>query len=64
MTDTTLYTKILKLSGPIKSELLDFMEFLIHKSKSKNVKRHPKAGCMRGIFKLNSDFDSPLEYFK
>ena len=29
-----------------------------------SVERHPKAGCMKGTFNLNSGFDEPLEDFK
>jgi len=64
MTNTTLYTKISSLPLPIQNEIVDYMEFLIQKHKNKNAKIHPKAGCMKGIFKMSADFNEPLEDFK
>ena len=63
MTNTSLYTKISSLPLPIQNEIVDYMEFLIQKHKNKNAKIHPKAGCMQGIFKMNADFNEPLEDF-
>lgn len=64
MTNTTLYTKILTLPQPIQNELIDYMEFLIQKHKLQNIKVHPKAGCMKGTFKMSPDFNEPLDDFK
>jgi len=64
MTNTSLYTKISTLPQPIQNEIIDYMEFLIQKHKNKNAKIHPKAGCMKGIFKMSADFNEPLEDFK
>ena len=64
MTNTTLYTKISTLPIPIQNEILDYMEFLIHKYKPKKAKIHPKAGCMQGIFQMRDDFNEPLDDFK
>jgi hypothetical protein len=64
MNSTTLYTRISTLPSSIQNELMDYMEFLIQKYKPKKVKKHPKAGCMQGTFKISSDFNFPLEDFK
>lgn len=40
------------------------MEYLIQKYKEKKIKKHPKAGCMKGIFKMKEGSDEPLDDFK
>jgi len=64
MTTTALYTKIATLPQQIQNEIFDFMEFLIQKHKPQKEKTHPKAGCMKGTFKMTSDFNAPLDDFK
>ena len=64
MTNTALYTRISKLPRPVQNELMDYMEFLIVKYKGKKEKKHPKAGCMKGTFKMSADFNEPLDDFK
>ncbi len=64
MNKTTLYTKISLLPKSMQDEVSDFVEFLIQKQKSSNLKVHPKAGCMKGVFKMSADFNEPLEDFK
>jgi hypothetical protein len=66
MSDLSLYLKISLLPNSLKSEINDFIDFLREK-KLKNEgssMKHPKAGCMKGTFKLSSDFDKPLDDFK
>ena len=63
MTNTALYTRISSLPKSLQDEVSDFMEFIIHKHKPKKSKVHPKAGCMKGIFKMSSDFNEPLDDF-
>lgn len=65
MTNTTLYTKLSTLSPLIQKEVSDYIEFLIQKQ-HKPVKQriHPKAGCMKGVFQMNPDFNTDLEDFK
>ena len=63
MTTITLASKISKLPDSIKKELLDYMEFLINKHKVSGRKKHPKAGCMKGTFKMSTDFNAPLDDF-
>lgn len=64
MTDTSLYTKILTPPPPIQKEIVDYMEFLIQKHKHQGTKIHPKAGCMKGVFKMSTGFNEPLDDFK
>jgi hypothetical protein len=64
MTNTVLYTRISLLPKSVQDEVSDFVEFLIQKQKSMEAKVHPKAGCMKGIFKINAGFNDPLEDFK
>ena len=59
-----LYTKISVLPDSLKTELLDYLEFLMTKHQVKKTKKHPKAGCMKGTFKMSDDFNEPLEDFK
>jgi hypothetical protein len=64
MNDVALFSKISTLPFPIKNELLDYMEFLINRHIPKQVKIHPKAGCMKGMFIMSEDFNAPLDCFK
>ena len=64
MTNTALYTKISSLPKSIQDEVSDFVEFLIQKQTPKKARIHPKAGCMKGVFKMSADFNEPLEDFK
>jgi len=63
MTNTSLYTRISILPKSVQDEVSDYVEFLIQKQKPKKEKVHPKAGCMKGIFKMRTDFNEPLEDF-
>lgn len=64
MTNTALYTKISTLPVNIQSEVLKYIETLLKGSEKKTKKKHPKAGCMKGTFKMSEDFKSPLDDFK
>ena len=66
MSDLGLYIRISMLPGKLKTEISDYMDFLISKRlhKKKFFERHPKAGCMKGTFKMSPDFDEPLDDFK
>ena len=64
MTNTALISKISTLPNSLKKELLDYMEFLIKKHHATKSKKHPKAGCMKGTFKMSEDFNAPLDDFK
>ena len=64
MTNTALFTRISGLPRSIQNELMDYVDFLLQKHKFKKDKKHPKAGCMQGTFKMSSDFNAPLADFK
>ena len=65
MTSLTLYSKLEALPPNLKSEVSDFIDFLIEKAKKKDTKNvKPKFGSLKGKIKLSVDFDEPLEDFK
>jgi hypothetical protein len=66
MSEFSLYLKISLLPDSLKSEINDFVDFLREKNlKKKGASQiHPKAGCMKGTFKMLPDFDEPLRDFK
>jgi len=64
MTQTTLYSKLSSMPISLQDELLAYMEFLIQKHQSNMKKTHPKAGCMKGTFKMSDDFNEPIDDFK
>ena len=64
MDNTAILTKLNQLPESLKKEVLDFMDYLIQKKETILTKKHPKAGCMKGTFIMNDDFDEPLNDFK
>ncbi len=62
MSDIVLLSKLASLPPNIKIEVMDFIEFLEKKYENSTI--HPKAGCMKGTFKMSVDFDTPLDDFK
>jgi hypothetical protein len=66
MSDLSLYIRISSLPSQLKTEISDYLDFLVSKrlNKRKQSNRHPKAGCMKGTFKMSADFDEPLDDFK
>jgi len=66
MTDIRLYTKIASLPDGLKSEVLDFIEFL--EKKNENIE-HPKKksrtfGYAKDAIDIKPDFDEPLADFE
>ncbi|MBU1718204.1 MAG: DUF2281 domain-containing protein [Bacteroidetes bacterium] len=59
-----LYTKISYLPVDLKSEVNDFVDFLLSKKKNNRKKKQPKFGCAKGQIILSADFDEPLDDFK
>ncbi|GAB3502276.1 DUF2281 domain-containing protein [Emticicia fontis] len=53
-------------SEELKKDLILYLDFLLSKqfSESQLQKRVPKFGSGKGMFKMASDFDAPLEDFK
>lgn len=64
MEHTELYTKINSLPNELKSEVNDFIDFLIQKRKRKKSSKTPKFGCAKSQIHLSPDFDEPLDDFK
>jgi len=65
MTDLSLYTKISSLPDSLKSEVVDFIDFLKSKKRkvSKKIKKGRVFGYAKGSIKLKPDFDDPIEDF-
>ncbi len=59
-----LYSKINSLPNDIKSEVNDFIDFLMTKRKKKIKRKKPIFGCAKGQIYVSSDFDKPLDDFK
>ena len=67
MENVILFNKLATLPENLKSEVSDFIDFLLSKAvkdKENNSIRKPKFGSAKGMFKMNSDFDEPIEDFK
>jgi hypothetical protein len=64
MKQTPLYTKINYLPTELKSEVNDFVDFLLSKRKKEIQKKQPKFGCAKGLIYMSPDFDDPLDDFK
>ncbi len=64
MEQIQLNTKISYLPSDLKSEVNDFVDFLLSKRKKKIRKKQPKFGCAKGQIYMSPDFDEPLEDFK
>jgi hypothetical protein len=64
MEQLQLFTKINYLPADLKSELNDFIDFLLSKSNKRNNKKQPKFGSGKGKIYVSSDFDEPLDDFK
>lgn len=66
MENIILYNKLANLPDNLKSEVADFIDFLLSKSmkERKQTSIHkPKFGSAKGMFKMNADFDEPLDDF-
>lgn len=63
MDNTLLYSKLSHLPDNLKSEVSDFIDFLMSKNK-KSTKNKPKFGSAKGMFKMKKNFDDPIEDFK
>ena len=47
----------------MKSEVANFIDFLLNKNE-KPLKTKAKFGSAKGMFKMNKNFDDPIEDFK
>jgi hypothetical protein len=61
---SALLAKLEMLSAEKQKEVVDFVEFLIAKSKEPNGEKVAKFGSSKGKYKMSPDFDEPLEDFK
>jgi hypothetical protein len=52
------------LPNDIKSEVMDFIEFLLTKKNKEIKKKVPKFGSAKGKIYISPDFDEPLDDFK
>ena len=65
MENTVLLDKVSKLPDNLKSEVSDFIDFLLSKNPNPNAsKNKPVFGSGKGMFVMKPDFDEPLEDFK
>ncbi len=64
MTDVQLYTKLNYLRPSLKSEVYDFIDFLLAKQNIEKKQNKPEFGCAKGRFKMSEDFDAPLDDLK
>lgn len=64
MEHSQLYFKITSLPNDLKSEVIDFIDFLMKKRKKEVEKKKPKFGCAKGEIFISPDFDEPLDDFK
>jgi hypothetical protein len=64
MNTVEVLSKFEALPLKFKTEVSDFMDFLIDKSAKSNKKIIPKFGSAKGKIRLSADFDAPLEDFK
>ncbi len=58
-----LYSKISSLPSDIKSEVNDFIDFLMTKRRKEVKKKKPIFGCAKGQIYISPDFDEPLDDF-
>jgi hypothetical protein len=64
MEEIQLYTKLNYLPSDLKSEVNDFIDYLLSKRKRELKKKTPKFGCAKGLISISSDFDAELDDFK
>jgi hypothetical protein len=64
MTDLQLYQSFSSLPPNLKKELEDFVAFLQSKAKKEKPIKQRQFGYAKGFFKMQPDFDEPLEDFK
>ena len=67
MTDLQLYNELSMLPANLKQEVEDFILFLkskTQKTESFEPLKERQFGIAKGFFKMEKDFDDPLEDFK
>jgi hypothetical protein len=68
MNSAIIHQKLDLLPDKLKSEVNDFIDFLLSKKAKKNneteSKFEPVFGSAKGMFKMSDDFDEPTEDFR
>ena len=68
MFNDELYKTIQALPEAKQKEVMDFVEFLLKKEKSKDKHKQPQKkrqfGYAKGFFEMKPDFDEPINDFK
>lgn len=66
MTDLSLYTRISSLPDSLKSEVVDFIDFISTRRKiaTKRVKRTRTFGYAKNSIVIKPGFDDPIDDFK
>lgn len=64
MDNTFLFKKLAGLPDELKSQVVDFIDSLMKKSKKTKRKNNAKRGSGKGMFVIKPGFDDPLEDFK
>jgi hypothetical protein len=62
MQESLIQQRLAQLPASLQQEVLDFMEFLLHKYEG--PRKRPVFGSAKGKYQLSADFDAPLEDFK
>ena len=64
MDNILLYSKLSNLPDNMKSEVSNFIDFLLSKNKNKiPLKNKAKFGSAKGFFKMKKNFNDPIEDF-
>lgn len=64
MTEEIIISKMNKMPESLKKEALNYIEYLLRRYQENQDKRKPKFGSAKGMYKMASDFDAPLDDFK
>ena len=64
MDNILLYTKLSNLPDNMKAEVDNFIDVLLKKKNKKTSKNKAKFGSAKGIFKMEKNFDDPVDDFK
>ncbi|MEM9328454.1 MAG: DUF2281 domain-containing protein [Bacteroidota bacterium] len=62
MTNIQIYTQLSTLPSELRKQVGDFIDFLKFKSR-KELPSKRVAGLAKGMIKMSSDFDEPLDDF-
>lgn len=64
MSNLLAFNKLNELPQHLRQEVMDFIEFLLQKTKGSKEPRKPKFGSGRGMFVIKPGFDDPLKDFE